>query len=99
MGLRPGDHGVQLREEVREAWSCRTGAASDRRPVVLDPPTGAAAMRLWDATTAWLEFPYLFELQRPKNAMYGAVIADRLRPYLDARDWVSIDRGRVVPIR
>jgi len=68
-------------------------------PVVLDPPTGAAAMRLWDATTAWLEFPYLFELQRPKNAMYGAVIADRLRPYLDARDWVSIDRGRVVPIR
>ena len=59
----------------------------------------SAAMRLWDATTAWLEFPYLFELQRPKNAMYGAVIADRLRPYLDARDWVSIDRGRVVPIR
>jgi len=68
-------------------------------PVVLDPPTGAAAMRLWDATTAWLEFPYLFELQRPKNAMYGAVIADRLRPYLDARDWVSINRGQVIPIR
>jgi hypothetical protein len=51
---------------------------------------------LWDATTAWLEFPYLFELQRPKNRYYGEVIADRLRPYLEARDWVSINRGKVV---
>lgn len=67
-------------------------------PVVLDPPTGDAALRLWGATTAWLEFPYLFELQRPKNQSHGAVIADRFRPYLEARDWVSIDRGRVVPL-
>jgi 2-hydroxychromene-2-carboxylate isomerase len=65
-------------------------------PVVLDPPTGPAAMRLWDATTAWLEFPYLFELQRPKNAHHGEVIADRFRPYLEARDWVSINRGKVI---
>ncbi len=65
-------------------------------PVVLDPPTGEAAMRLWDATVGWLEFPYLFELQRPKNGTHGEVIADRLRPYLDARDWVSINRGEVV---
>jgi len=65
-------------------------------PVVLDPPTGDAALRLWQATIAWLEFPYLFELQRPKNALYGAVITERLRPYLEARDWVSIDRGKVV---
>ena len=66
-------------------------------PVVLDPPSGAAALRLWDATVAWLEYPYLFELQRPKNRTHGGVIADRLRPYLDARDWVSIDRGKIVP--
>ncbi len=65
-------------------------------PVVLDPPTGDAALRLWSATVAWLEFPYLYELQRPKNARDGAVIIDRLRPYLDARDWVSIDRGKVI---
>ena len=65
-------------------------------PVVLDPPTGDAALRLWQATIAWLEFPYLFELQRPKNALYGAAITERLRPYLEARDWVSIDRGKVV---
>ena len=42
------------------------------------------------------EFPYLFELQRPKNPHHGEVIVDRLRPYLDARDWVSIDRGTVI---
>ncbi len=65
-------------------------------PVVLDPPTGDAALRLWQATTAWLEFPYLFELQRPKNPHYHAVIADRLQTYLNARDWVSINRGEVV---
>jgi 2-hydroxychromene-2-carboxylate isomerase len=65
-------------------------------PVVLDPPSGDAAMRLWEATTAWLEFPFLFELQRPKNRHHGEVITDRLRPYLDARDWVSINRGKVV---
>jgi 2-hydroxychromene-2-carboxylate isomerase len=66
-------------------------------PVVLDPPTGDAAMRLWNATVAWLEHPYLFELQRPKNRSHGTVIANRLRPYLGARDWVSINRGEVVP--
>lgn len=65
-------------------------------PVVLDPPMGDAALRLWELTVGWLEFPYLFELQRPKNPHHGAVIVDRLRPYLGARDWVSIDRGRVV---
>ena len=68
-------------------------------PVVLDPPTGAGALRLWQATTAWLEYPYLFELQRPKNRAHAGVIADRLSPYLDARDWVSIDRGEVIRIR
>jgi 2-hydroxychromene-2-carboxylate isomerase len=66
-------------------------------PVILDPPSGAAAVRLWEATTAWLEFPSLFELQRPKNRAHGVLIAERLRPYLEARDWVSIDRGRVIP--
>jgi 2-hydroxychromene-2-carboxylate isomerase len=65
-------------------------------PVVLDPPTGASALRLWGYTTGWLEFPYLFELQRPKNASHAGVIADRLQPYLAARDWISINRGKVV---
>ena len=65
-------------------------------PVVLDPPTGEAAVRLWNAVTAWLEFPHLYELQRPKTPEDGRYIAETFRPYLEARDWVSIDRGEVV---
>ncbi len=67
-------------------------------PVVIDPPTGDAAMRLWHLTTGWLEFPYLFELQRPKNAEHSAKIGDALRPYIEARDWVSINRGKVIAL-
>jgi 2-hydroxychromene-2-carboxylate isomerase len=65
-------------------------------PVLIDPPTGDAAVRLWHAVTAWLEFPHLFELQRPKSAEHSQAIMATLRPYLEARDWVSIDRGRVI---
>ena len=65
-------------------------------PVVIDPPTGDAALRLWDATTAWLEFPYLFELQRPRTASTA-----RSSPTACARTsrpatGVSINRGKVV---
>jgi 2-hydroxychromene-2-carboxylate isomerase len=63
-------------------------------PVLIDPPTGPAALRLWLAVTVWLEFPHLFELQRPKSRDHLAAIAESFRPYLEARDWVSIDRGR-----
>jgi 2-hydroxychromene-2-carboxylate isomerase len=63
-------------------------------PVLIDPPTGPAALRLWLAVTAWLEFPHLFELQRPKSREHLVAIAESFRPYLEARDWVSIDRGR-----
>ncbi len=65
-------------------------------PVLLDPPTGKAALRLWDGVCAWLEFPHLYELQRPKTAADGRLIAETFRPYLEARDWVSINRGKVV---
>lgn len=65
-------------------------------PVLIDPPEGDAAMRLWSAVTAWLEFPNLFELQQPKSDAHHQAIADSFRSYLDARDWVSINRGKVV---
>ncbi len=68
-------------------------------PVVLDPPSGDAAVRLWQATTAWLEFPHLYEVQRPKTVAAQRHIAGVFRPYLEARDWVSIDRGKVVSFR
>ena len=37
-------------------------------PVLVDPPTGDAAVRLWDAVVAWTEFPHLYELLRPKTS-------------------------------
>ena len=62
-------------------------------PVLIDPPTGDAAMRLWDAYMAWLEFPHLYELQRPKTKQDERDIAATFKPYIEARDWVSINRG------
>ena len=65
-------------------------------PVLIDPPEGPAALRLWNTVTGWLEFPHLFELQRPKSVAHQVAIAKSFEPYLNARDWVSINRGQVV---
>jgi 2-hydroxychromene-2-carboxylate isomerase len=62
-------------------------------PVLIDPPTGEAAVRLWRAVTAWCEFPHLFELQQPKSKAHEQAIVSTFKPYLEARDWVSINRG------
>ncbi|MBX3285703.1 MAG: DsbA family protein [Actinobacteria bacterium] len=59
-------------------------------PVVIDPPTGDAALRLWELVTGWIEFPHVYELQRPKRPDDIAAIATAFRPYLEARDWVTI---------
>lgn len=59
-------------------------------PVLVDPPTGEAAVRLWDLVLGWREFPHLYELQRPKRPADIALIAETFRPYLEARDWVTI---------
>jgi 2-hydroxychromene-2-carboxylate isomerase len=59
-------------------------------PVLIDPPTGDAAVRLWHSVTGWLEFPHLYELQRPKQRADLTAIATAFRPYLEARDWESI---------
>ncbi len=65
-------------------------------PVLVDPPVGAAALRLWEAVTAWVEFPDLFELQRPKTREMEQRITRVFEPYLNARDWVSINRGEEI---
>ncbi len=67
-------------------------------PVVIDPPTGDAALRLWEAVLAWTEFPHLYELQRPKSAADQRAIVEALSPYLAGRDWASVDRGRVIDL-
>jgi 2-hydroxychromene-2-carboxylate isomerase len=59
-------------------------------PVLIDPPTGDAAVRLWHSVTGWLEFPHLYELQRPKQRADIEAITAAFRPYLEARDWESI---------
>ena len=65
-------------------------------PVLINPPTGDAAVRLWHAVTAWCEFPDVFELQQPKTSADEVRIVETFRPYLEARDWVSINRGTVI---
>lgn len=61
-------------------------------PVVIEPPTGAAAVRLWQLVTGWLEFPKLYEIQRPKRTEDLHAIAETFRPYLEARDWNTVQR-------
>jgi len=67
-------------------------------PVLIDPPGGRAAVRLWHSVTAWLEFPHLYEVQRPKSRADEDLILAEFRPYLQGRDWVSINRGQVIPL-
>ncbi len=62
-------------------------------PVLVDPPVGDAAVRLWDLVTGWLEFPHLYELQRPKSPADIAAIVAAFSPYLEARDWFSVQRA------
>ncbi|EHR50237.1 putative dithiol-disulfide isomerase involved in polyketide biosynthesis [Saccharomonospora marina XMU15] len=67
-------------------------------PVLVDPPSGQAAVRLWELVTGMLEFPHVYELQRPKNERDEQVIACELEPYVRGRDWVSVNRGRIVEV-
>lgn len=67
-------------------------------PVLVDPPAGADAVRLWDVVRGMAELPHVYELQRPKAPADQALIAERLQPYLRGRDWVSVDRGQVIDL-
>ena len=62
-------------------------------PVLIDPPKADAALRLWELVCGWLEFPAVYELQRPKRATDLASIATAFAPYLAARDWQSVQRS------
>ncbi|MGO8874292.1 MAG: DsbA family protein [Acidimicrobiales bacterium] len=61
-------------------------------PVLIDPPTGDEAIALWESVVAWLAFPHLYELKRPKQAKDLAAIATTFRPYLEARDWETVQK-------
>jgi len=61
-------------------------------PVLISPPRGDAAIRLWKLVTGWLEFPTVYELQRPKQVGDIASISAAFAPYLAARDWQSVQK-------
>ena len=67
-------------------------------PVVIDPPQGDKALRLWELVKGWTEFPNLYEVQRPKGRADQRAIAESLQPYLQGRDWDSINRGQRINI-
>ncbi len=67
-------------------------------PVVLDVPEGAAAVRLWELFTGWLEFPTVYEIKRPQSVADQRRIVEEFQPYVQGRDWVSIDRGKLIDI-
>jgi 2-hydroxychromene-2-carboxylate isomerase len=61
-------------------------------PVLIDPPKGDEATRLWELVTGWLDYPRVYELQRPKQRSDIAAIATAFQPYLDGRDWISVQK-------
>jgi 2-hydroxychromene-2-carboxylate isomerase len=67
-------------------------------PVLVDPPAGQDAVRLWQVVSGMAELPHVYELQRPKAQADQTLIAEHLQPYLRGRDWVSVDRGQVIDL-
>lgn len=65
-------------------------------PVLVNPPRGAEAVRLWELYTGWLDFPNLYEVQRPKAPTDQLAIKETLAPYVRGRDWVTVNRGKIV---
>lgn len=59
-------------------------------PVITPAPTGEEAGKLWDAVVAWRSFPHLYEIRRPKVAADWEHIQTSFSPYLNARDWQTI---------
>ncbi len=59
-------------------------------PVVAPAVLGADAVRLWDLTLGWRDFPHLYELKRPKSNDDLRHIGGVFQPYLGARAWPTI---------
>jgi len=53
---------------------------------------GPAAVGRWRLMTGRLEFPQLYEVQRPKSQQDLTAIADTFRPYPEARDRIAIQK-------
>lgn len=59
-------------------------------PVVHPAPAGPDALALWDLTVAYARIPGLYELKTPKTTTDLTAIAQAFAPYLEARQWPTI---------
>lgn len=59
-------------------------------PSVAPAPVGDDAVRLWELVLAWKDFPNLHEMQRPKAPADWERISALFAPYLEAREWQTI---------
>ena len=58
--------------------------------MVVPAPSGADAIRLWDLCTAYVAVPGLYELKTPKSNADLAAIGRAFTPYLEGRQWQSV---------
>ena len=63
-------------------------------PVLIDPPEGERAMRLWDTVVSWLDFPDLYEMQKLKSLQDQGRIADTFQPYLELGTGLVLIAGK-----
>jgi predicted DsbA family dithiol-disulfide isomerase len=61
-------------------------------PVVVPAPGGDDALALWDLTEAYSRIHGLYELKTPKGPDDLRTIATAFRPYLEAREWQTIQK-------
>lgn len=59
-------------------------------PVVVPAPTGTEALDLWALTVAYTRITGLYEIKTPKTAADVAAIGRAFTPYLQGRDWESV---------
>jgi len=59
-------------------------------PVVVPAPMGEDALALWDLTVAYTRINGLYEMKTPKTKTDLEFIGRVFTPYLEARDWQSI---------
>lgn len=60
-------------------------------PVTVPAPQGDEALALWELTVAAARVPTLYELKRPKTQKDLAAIGRAFTPYIDARDWNTVE--------
>lgn len=59
-------------------------------PVVVPAPVGDEALALWDLTLAYTRISGLYEIKTPKKASDLQAIGRFFTPYLQGRDWESV---------